>query len=283
MPFLGCAIAFLTPMNVQYARQCCSLSAIVVQPEQLETGIIGSAQVALYLVFVAQSLQLTTCLKELFTHRLHTVVAQQIAENLEVLGLVDARVLRYFLEVGEGAPLTLLVGNDGGVVRLRALVVTGKLDTAVIVVVAARRTLVPLVQATGTSLDVVLGTVVPSPSAAYRGATIDFGGVVTLHITHPFIAVADPVTGRFVASRHHQERRVMAVFVDDAPRLFAQVFVNLHAPTQLHAVIGPCGAFRLQVNAHLVGSGKGSLGRTIAVEAHVVQAVLLDLAEYFHP
>ena len=175
------------------------------------------------------------------------------------------------------------MGNDGGVVRLRALVITGELDTAVIVVVAARRTLVPLVQATGTSLDVVLGTVVPSPSAAYRGATIDFGGVVTLHITHPFIAVADPVTGRFVASRHHQERRVMTVFVDDAPRLFSQVFVNLHAPTQLHAVIGPRGAFRLQVNAHLVGSGKGCLGRTIAVEAHVVQAVLLDLAEDFHP
>ena len=75
----------------------------------------------------------------------------------------------------------------------------------------------------------------------------------------------------------------MAVLIDNAARLLQQIAVNLLSTTQTNAVIGPRGSLGLQVDAHLVGSGKGSLGRTIAVEAHVIQPVLLTLTEDGQP
>ena len=179
--------------------------------------------------------------------------------------------------------MSLLVGNDGSIVGLRALVVARELYAAVIVVVAARRTLVPLVESTGTTFHVILRTVIPGPAATYRRAAVNLGGVVSLHALHPFVAVTDPVAGWLIAGSHHQERRVVTKLINNTPRLFEQVFINLHTLTQLHAVIRPRGAFWLQVDTHLVGSSKGSLRRAIAMKAHVVQSVLLDFAEDFNP
>ena len=75
----------------------------------------------------------------------------------------------------------------------------------------------------------------------------------------------------------------MTVGIDDALRLFQQVFIDLLSPTQLHPMVWPRGTLRLQVDAHLVGSSESSLWRTIGMEAHVVQTVLLHLREDADP
>ena len=142
--------------------------------------------------------------------------------------------------------------------------------------------LVPL-ESAGTTLDVVFRTAVPRPSATDGGSGIYLRGVVLLHLLHPLVAVGHPVACRLVASSHHDERRMVAVLVNDAFRLLQQVLVNLLAAAKLHTVVGPRRTFGLQVDAHTVGSTEGSLGRTVAVEAHVVQTVLLALTEDAQP
>ena len=74
-PFSGRDISLFTPEHVQRADECRALSAVVVQAEQLESGIVRGTQVALNLVFVAECLQLAAGHEELLAHRLHTVVA----------------------------------------------------------------------------------------------------------------------------------------------------------------------------------------------------------------
>ena len=75
----------------------------------------------------------------------------------------------------------------------------------------------------------------------------------------------------------------MAVFIDDALRLLQQVLVDGLSATQAHSVVGPRRSFGLQVEAQLVGSLEGGVGRTVAVEAHVVQTVVLALLENLQP
>ena len=139
------------------------------------------------------------------------------------------------------------------------------------------------VETTGTALDVVLGAAVPSPAATDGSTAIDARGVIGMHLSHPVVAVADPVARRLVAGSHHDERGVVAVLIDDAARLVEQVLVDGHAAAQLDAVVGPRRSLGLQVDAHLVGCLKGCLGRTVAVEAHVVESVLAALAEDAQP
>ena len=115
-PVAGRAVAFLAPEHVEHARKRGALSAVVVQAEELEARIVLGAQVALNLIFIAERLQLTAGIKEFPCLRGHAVVAQQVAEHLEVAGFIHARVLRNLIQVGEGTPLSLLMGNDRRVV-----------------------------------------------------------------------------------------------------------------------------------------------------------------------
>ena len=159
-------------MDVEGAYEGGTLAAIVIQGEELESGIMGRAQVALNLVFICQHLQASAGHQELLGLRGHSVSSQEVAEDFEVGCFVSARVLRDFLEIRECAPLALLVGDEGRVVRLRAFVVPRLGNLLGKVIVAAGLTAVPF-QATGTAFDVVLRTVVPFPSATDAGRAVD--------------------------------------------------------------------------------------------------------------
>ena len=75
----------------------------------------------------------------------------------------------------------------------------------------------------------------------------------------------------------------MTVGIDDALRLLQQVLVDLLSATEFYTVVRPRRTFGLQIDTQFVGSSKGSLGRTIGMEPHVVQTVLLDLRENTDP
>ena len=223
--------------------------------------------------------------------RLHAARAQQVLEYLEVAGLIDAGVLRNLLEVGKGAPLSLLVGHDGRVVGKASpspseggegFVVAGE-EYLLVVVVAALGSMPVPVEAACPTLHMIFRAVVPGPAASHRGSAINLGRVILLHGLHPVVAVAHPVACRLVASRHHHKRGVVAILVDDAFRLLQQILVDGLSATQANAMIGPRGSLRLQEDAHPVGCRKGCLGRTVAVEAHMVQPILLALAEDAQP
>ena len=139
------------------------------------------------------------------------------------------------------------------------------------------------VEAACPTLHMIFRTIVPCPTATNRGTAIHLCRVVLLHRLHPVVAVGHPVASGFVACRHHDERRMVAVGVDDALRLLEEIFVDDLSTTQANAMIGPRRPLGLQVETHLVCSGKGSFGRTIAVEAHVVQSVLATFLKDAQP
>ena len=213
-PVIGGGIAFLTPMHIQRPYKSRTLTTIVVQPQQLEACIILCTQVALYLILVAKCLQLSTGHQEFLCHLLHAIVTQHITKYLKVARLIGTRILCYLLEIRESTPLSLLVGNDGRIIRCRSFIVSRIFYTTVVVVIARRGFSVP-VQPTGTTLYVILRTTIPSPAATYRGAAIHLGRVVLMHLFHPVVTIGDPVAGRFVARSHHHKRGVMTIFIDD--------------------------------------------------------------------
>ena len=129
----------------------------------------------------------------------------------------------------------------------------------------------------------ILRPIVPGPAATHAGAAIHLGGVILTHLLHPVVAVGHPVACRLITCRHHHKRGVIAVFVDDTLRLFQQILVNLLSPAQPHTMIRPRGSLWLQVDTHPVGSEEGSLWRTVAMEAHMVQTILLTFHEDLHP
>ena len=213
-PVLLGAVALLAPMHVQRPHERRPLSAVVVQPEQLETAVVLGAQVAFYVVLVAKPLQAYAGHEEALCLLSHAIVAQQVLENLEVASLVDARVLWYLLEVGEDAPLSHFMSHDRVRVGLLLLVVDWILQQLIVVIVAVRRSLIP-VQASCSGLDMIVGPLFPSPATAHAGSAVDAVGVVLPHRLHPVLAVRHPVSGRFVACRHHAKRRMMSVGIDD--------------------------------------------------------------------
>ena len=139
------------------------------------------------------------------------------------------------------------------------------------------------VEAACTTLHMIFRAIVPCPTATNGCATINLRRVVLLHGFHPVVAVGHPVASGFVACRHHHKRRMVAVGVDDALRLLEEVFVDDLSATQANAMIGPRRTFGLQIEAYLVCCGKGSLWRTIAMEAHVVQSILTTLLKDAQP
>ena len=76
---------------------------------------------------------------------------------------------------------------------------------------------------------------------------------------------------------------MMSIFINDTLGFVHQVRVYLLSTTQFDAMIGPRRPFGLQIDADAVGSGKGGLGRTIAMKAQMVQSILLALTENAHP
>ena len=276
------AVALLAPEGIEHPFERRALAAVVVEPQQLESAVVTRPQVALYLVLVAERLQLAAGMQELLGHRRHAAVSEQVAEYLEVLSFVGTAVLTDLLEVGEGAPLPLLVCHDGRAVGHRVLVVAREAYLLVVVVGRLWCPAVP-VKSSCPTLHVVLRTAVPCPSATDGRAAVDLRGIIGVHLPHPVVGIGDPVAGRLIAGSHHHERRMIAVGVDDALRLVEQILVDIHAATQLDAMIGPRRTFRLQVDAQLVGRLEGSLWRAIAVETHHVEPVLLALTQDAQP
>ena len=74
-----------------------------------------------------------------------------------------------------------------------------------------------------------------------------------------------------------------AIEVDDALALVDKILVDGHATTELDTMIRPRGTFGLQVDAQTVGGGEGGIGGTVAVEAHMVETILLALTQQAHP
>ena len=214
--------------------------------------------------------------------RSHAIVGKQVAEDFEVTRLVSSRVLVDFLEVGEGTPLALLMGNDGRLIGLCVTIVARKENLVVIVIGGVWCMPIP-VEAACPTLHMIFRTIVPCPSATDRGAAIHLCRVVLLHSLHPVVAVGHPVASGLVACRHHHKRRMVAVGVDDALRLLEEIFVDDLTATQTNAMIRPRRSLGLQVETHLVCSSKGGFGRTIAVEAHVVQSILATLLKDAQP
>ncbi len=90
----------------------------------------------------------------------HVVVSQNIFENLEVLGFIDACIFTYFIEIGESAPLTCFMGYVGLSHGVKMILET-------IVVLGGRLFLGPG-QSTCPSLYMILVAGLPLPSVAYR-------------------------------------------------------------------------------------------------------------------
>ena len=65
--------------------------------------------------------------------------------------------------------------------------------------------------------------------------------------------------------------------------LVHEVGVDIHAAVELHAMVGPARSLGLEVESHLVGRREGRLGRTVAMEAHGVETILLALSEHCLP
>ena len=209
-------------------------------------------------------------------HRRHAIVTQQIGEDVEVVSLVDSRVLAALPQVGKRAPLSLLMGDDGRVVGHAVLVVAWKVQVFVVVVHALWSRMIPVEPASPT-FHVIFRAIVPRPSATYVKAAIDASGIRLLPISHPAVAPSDPITSRFVAGRHHQERGMIAIASHHTLRLVHEITVDGHAAVHLHTMVGPARSLGSQIEAYLIGRCERSLRRTVAVETHGVETILFAL------
>ena len=263
-------------MHIQRPDYRRSLSAVVIERQELETRIVLRPQITLYLILIAKCLQMSTGHQEFLRLLLHAVLPKQVAEDLEVTGLIHTHILRHLAKIGKSAPLALLVSHDRTIVSDRVLIVLRELHQAIVVVVSTRLPLIP-VESSRSSLHMILRPIIPGPVATYRSPAIEPRRIVTFHGLHPGVAVGHPVAGRLITRSHHHKRGVMAVGVHNAPRLLQQILVYLLPLAEFHPVIRPCWPLGLQIDTHLVGSGKSGLRRTVGMEAHVVQSILLHL------
>ena len=69
-------ISLLAPEHIQRSYQCRTLSAIVIESEELETAVILRSQVALYLMLITEHLQFAAGLEKFLGLRSHTVLSQ---------------------------------------------------------------------------------------------------------------------------------------------------------------------------------------------------------------
>ena len=281
-PLTGIGISLLTPMDVERPDKCRTLATIVVQSQKLETGIVAGAQIALNLIFITECLQFTARHQEFLSLRSHAVIAEQVAEDFKVTSLIDTSILGNLPEVGESAPLPLFMGDDRRVVINRVLIVARTEYLAVVVVIATGGTTIP-VKSTGTTLDMILGAVIPGPTATDRSTAVDAGGIVTLHFLNPEVTILHPITGWFIARSHHDKGGVMTVCVNDALALLQQITINRLSGQQLHTVVRPRRTFWLEVETHFISCCKSRIRRTIGMESHMVETVFLTFSEDTEP
>ena len=134
----------------------------------------------------------------------HVVVSQNVFENLEVLGFIDACIFTYFIEIGESAPLTCFMGYVGLSHGVKMILET-------IVVLGGRLFLGPG-QAACPSLYMILVAGLPLPSVAYRCSGIYMSGILLFPIFyelgHPFY----PASARFVSACQHAIGGIVAIF-----------------------------------------------------------------------
>ena len=209
MPLVGMDVLFFVEEDVRDAHQCRALSAVVVERQQFESCVARRAQRLLNLILVAECLQLAAGHHEVVSQLGHVVLGKNVAEDVEVLGLVDTCVFASFVEIGEDAPLSRLMADVG----CRA----GLLDEAVVAeVVHAVGLLACPLQSAGASLHVVLALGLPLPAATHRSARIDATRVVFLPVIHELAHPFHPVAARLVADGHHAERRMVTVGLDHA-------------------------------------------------------------------
>ena len=265
-------------MHIQRSDECRSLSAIVDERQQLESGIVLGTQVALDLIFIAECLETTAGHQELLGLLFHTVLSEQIAEDLEVAGLIGTCVFRNLVEVGEGAPLALFVSDNRTVIRHAVLIVSGERYLTIVVVIGMRGVLIPI-ETTGPTLHMILRAVVPGPATTNGGSTIESRRVIALHGLYPVVAVGHPIASRLIARSHHDKRGMMAIGIHDTLRFLQQILVDFLSPTEFHTVVRPRRPLGLQIDTQFVGSGESSLWRTIGMEPHMVQPIRLDLRE----
>ena len=282
MPLVGIGVALFTPMNVESPDKCRTLATIVVQSQKLETGIVAGAQIALNLIFITECLQFTARHQEFLSLRSHAVIAEQVAEDFKVTSLIDTSILGNLPEVGESAPLPLFMGDDRRVVINRVLIVARTEYLAVVVVIATGGTTIP-VKSTGTTLDMILGAVIPGPTATDRSTAVDAGGIVTLHFLNPEVTILHPITGWFIARSHHDKGGVMTVCVNDALALLQQITINRLSGQQLHTVVRPRRTFWLEVETHFISCCKSRIRRTIGMKSHMVETVFLTFSEDTEP
>ena len=106
----------------------------------------------------------------------HVVVSQNVFENLEVLGFIDACIFTYFIEIGESAPLTCFMGYVGLSHGVKMILET-------IVVLSGRLFLGPG-QATCPSLYMILVAGLPLPSVAYAPVYTCLGSFFSQYSTN---------------------------------------------------------------------------------------------------
>ena len=125
---------------------------------------------------------------------------------------------------------------------------------------------------------------IPSPASSNRGTAINPARVARgMPVVDEVVAPGHPVAGRLVACCKHTERGMVAIGSHHALSLLKQITVYGHATAQLYTMVGPRRSLWLQIQSHLVGSAEGSLGRTIGVEAHMVDAIAFAFAEDVKP
>ena len=115
-------------------------------------------------------------------------------------------------------------------------------------------------------------------------AGIEVARVVLLAIGYPALEHGC-VALELVAHAHEQERGVVAVGIEQALQLIGEegIAQAVLPYSSVFPVLREEGQFGLQIYAHFIGSGKGSLGRAPGVEAPVVEPILLTYAEDAQP
>ena len=273
-------------MHIQYAHKSSTLSAIIVQAQQLEARIILGSQVALQIILICQGLQLAAGMKELLCLTRHSVISQQIRKDFEVAGLIGSRVLRNLLEIWEGAPLSHLVGHSRLVHikgNRRSSLLNHTNHIPIEVVFRLRSLLVPI-QSARTTLYMILALRVPSPTAT-NGCTTIYTSLIAcfLPFFHKVAYPFHPVSRRFIARSKHAEARMIAIFLNHSLSFLHQIMVDGHAIAQLYTMVWPRWTFGLKIDSHLIGCRESCLGRTIRMESHHIESIFLAFLKNTEP
>ena len=225
-------------------------------------------------------------MKELLSLTRHTVISQQIRKDLEVAGLIGSRVLRNLLEIREGAPLAHLVGHSR-IVHIegyRRSALLNHTNHIPIEVVFRLRSLFVPIQSTCTTLYMILAFRIPGPTATNGCATI-YTALISciLPFFHKIAYPFHPVSRRFIARSKHAEARMIAIFLNHSLGFLHQIMVDGHAIAQLYTMIWPRWTFGLKIDSHLIGCRESCLGRTIRMESHHIESILLAFSENTEP